>query len=107
MKEAWTDISKGNVDFTKKYCHEKFCYGIVSLVILASAVVFILFFSNNIIIVTVIPMFIGAIFVAKTGLDFDKFRGFAIFGYVAGIFLLLSNIWPILFHIMFNCLGTC
>lgn len=106
MKEAWTDISKGNVNFTKKYCHEKFSYGMVSLMIISSAFAVILFLSNSIVIVTVIPMFLSAIFIAKTGLDFDKFRGFAIVGYVTGIFLLLTNIWPILLSLMFNSMGA-
>jgi hypothetical protein len=58
------------------------------------------------IIIMVIPMLLGAIFVAKTGLDFDKFRGFAIIGYVTGIFLLLTNLWPIMLFIMFNSIGA-
>jgi hypothetical protein len=106
MKDAWNDISKGNVNFTKKYCHERFSYGMVSLMIIFSAVAVILFLSNSMIVVTVIPMFLSAIFIAKTGLDFDKFRGFAIVGYVTGIFLLLTNIWPILLSLMFNSMGA-
>lgn len=106
MKEAWNDISKGNVNFTRKYCHKKFSYGIISIAIIFSAIGIILLLSKSTIIVTVIPMFIGAIFVAKTGLEFDRFRGFAIIGYVAGIFLLLTNIWPILLFVMFNTMGA-
>ena len=106
IKEAWNDISKGNVNFTKKYCNEKFSYGMISLIIISSAIAIILLLSNSIIIVTVIPMFIGAIFIAKTGLEFDRFRGFAMVGYVAGIFLLLTNIWPILLYLMFNTMGA-
>ena len=106
MKEAWNDISKGNVNFTKKYCHEKFSYGMVSLAIICSVIIVILFLSNSVIIIMVIPMLLGAIFVAKTGLDFDKFRGFAIIGYVTGIFLLLTNLWPIMLFIMFNSIGA-
>ena len=105
MKEAWDDISKGNVNFTRKYCREKFSYGMVSLTIISSAIAIILLLSNTIVVVMVIPMFIGAIFVARTGLDFDKFRGFAIIGYVTGIFLLLTNLWPILLFVMFNTMG--
>ena len=106
IKEAWNDISKGNVNFTRKYCHKKFCYGIISIAIISSAIAIILLLSNSMIIVTVIPMFIGAIFVAKTGLQFDQFRGFAIVGYVAGFFLLLTNIWPILLFVAFNSMGA-
>ena len=106
MKEALNDLSKGNINFTRKYCHEKFCYGIVSLTIISSAIAIILLLSNTFIVLTVIPMFIGAIFVAKTGLDFDKFRGFAIVSYVSGIFLLLTNVWPIMLFIMFDSMGV-
>jgi hypothetical protein len=106
MKVAWNDISKGNVNFTRKYCHKKFSYGMISLTIISSAIAIILLLSNSIIIVTVIPMFIGAIFIAKTGLEFDRFRGFAMIGYVTGIFLLLTNIWPILLYVMFNTMGA-